>query len=180
MKGKAFFPVVLPTRLRKFPIVANCTKTKPTVFTSFAQELALHAEGLAESGIYEGIHQTLVQIYNVRPVCVYEITDHGGYFSTKRIYTRDGHLQLYDALVRGESRWPTHVTEHHCDQCCRLAPGLAFLADMPDKCPGTILAHLAAACGDIADALNAMQKTPISCASTGWMYFWSGLIRTSS
>ena len=130
---------------------------KPVVLESFEHELMLHAQVLAETNIYQGTSNDLVKIYQAKPKCLYRITDHGGAFSLNRVYTIDDEPAFSNSLKMAEARWPTDLTTHSCDDCLRMAPGLAIFADRPEGVPASIVCHLAAACGDIRLAIKDMN-----------------------
>ncbi len=77
---------------------------KPIVLESFEHEIMLHAQGLAESGIYRRTRHDTVIIYKGKPKCMYDVTDHGGAIALNRIYTIDDEPLISSALKMAESR----------------------------------------------------------------------------
>ncbi len=131
---------------------------KPVVLESFEHEIMLHAQGLAESGIYRRTRHDTVIIYKGKPKCMYDVTDHGGAIALNRVYTIDDEPLISSALKMAESRWPTNLVSHSCDDCLRMAPGLAIRADRPEGDPASLICHLATACGDIRPAIKGMNE----------------------
>ena len=131
---------------------------KSVVLASFEHEIMLHAQGLAESGIYRRTRHNTVIIYKDRPKCMYDLTDHGGAIELNRIYTIDDEPLISSALKMAESRWPNNLVSHSCNDCLRMAPGLAIRADRHDGDPPSLICHLATACGDIRPAIKDMNE----------------------
>lgn len=138
-------------------MVANSRKSKPNI-TSFQQQYMLHVEAIAESEIHVGSSGKLVRMYGTSPDYLYQLADHGQYFTAKRVYTWDDERLLTSALNLAEAHWPTNTAVHSCDKCCNVAPALAFLALLDGDRALGIVCHLATACGDLNEALDDMTR----------------------
>jgi hypothetical protein len=159
-----------PFYLHAFEGVAMVFKSVvgvPLVMETVEQELMLHAQGIAESKICEGREHSVVLMYGEKPKCMYQIADHGGAFSMNRIYTFDDEQLLVGSLMSAESAWPTRLEVHNCPNCLRMAPGLATLILRADGSIASLICHLAAACGDAQEALNAMRSKAFFLRSFG-------------
>jgi hypothetical protein len=138
-------------------MVANSSKPTPSI-TSFQQQHMLHVEAIAESEIHIGSSGKLVRMFGTIPDYLHQLTDHGQYFTAKRVYTRDDDRLFRTALNLAEAHWPTNTAVHICDKCCKVAPALAFLALLEGDRAQGLVCHLATACGDLNEALNDMTR----------------------
>ncbi len=74
----------------------------------------LHVEAIAESEMHIGSCEKLVRLYGTSPDYLYQLADHGPYFTAKRVYTRDDERLLRLALDLAEAHWPTNTAVHSC------------------------------------------------------------------